>query len=126
MVVEIVSDFKELYVWFANWVFYRRHAFKLNLAIRLADMKQQAFNKQYHVMLIETPKGDKLVSVNNTDIERFKQKKWLPKNEGMLELKQKSIFYSTPLTRNNKSTVKQRKEAREKYTKYASKYMKGV
>ena len=127
---EILSDFKEYWVWLQNWLFYRRHALKMNLAIRLADMKQRAFNKQYHVMLLEVPTkvsgritySDKLVSVNRDEINKFKRKKWLPKNIGMLEMRD-SFFYSTPLNRNNKSTPGERRKAREKYLKYAKRYM---
>ena len=51
----IRSDFREYYIGMCNWFFYWRHSLKMNLAIRLADMKQRAFNKQYHVMLLELP-----------------------------------------------------------------------
>ena len=95
----------------------------MTLAIKLADIKQKAFNKQYHVMLLSLPTGDKLVSVNGDDIVSLKRKKWLPKDIGMLELKKTSIFYSTPLSRNNKSTPEQRREAKRKYIKYCTKYM---
>lgn len=123
MFKDIISDFKEFRIWFLNWLFYRRHAIKMSLAIRLADMKQKAFNKQYHVMLMELPSGDKLVSVNRDEINNLKRKKWLPKNACMLSLRD-SIFYSTPLNRNNTSTPGDRKVAKEKYLKYAKKYMK--
>jgi hypothetical protein len=123
MFKEVLSDFKEFRVWAHNWLFYRRQSFKMSLAIRLADIKQRAFNKQYHVMILELPGGDKLTSVNRDDIQILKRKKWLPKNLKMIELTN-SIFYSTPLNRNNKSTPQERKNAREKYLKYAKKYMK--
>lgn len=130
MFKDIIADFKEYRVWLGNWLFYRRHAIKMGLAIRLADMKQKAFNKQYHVMLMEVPvkksRGtcyvDKLVSVNKEEINRLKRKKWLPKNTSMLGLRD-SIFYSTPLSRNNKSTPQDRKAAKEKYLRYAKKYI---
>ena len=97
----------------------------MNLAIKLADIKQKAFNRQYHIMLLSLPKGDKLVSVNRNDIENFKRKKWLPKSTKMSDLiHSSSVFYSTPLSRNNKSTTEERKSAREKYLKYAGKYMR--
>lgn len=140
----IRSDFYEYRIGLANWFFYKRHSMKMSLAIRLADMKQQAFNKQYHVMLLELPVKEKvkvkaegkkhtiervrltnkLVSVNRDDIKRFKRKKWLPKRVDMLSLKDNSFFYSTPLSRNNKSTRQEREAARKKYIKYAKKYMK--
>lgn len=141
----IRSDFREYYIGMCNWFFYWRHSLKMNLAIRLADMKQRAFNKQYHVMLLELPVkkavkvkdengkvqtryelgyNNKLVSVNKDDINKFKRKKWIPKHVDMLSLKQTSFFYSTPLDRNNKSTPEERKAAKKKYIKYAKKYMK--
>ena len=120
----IHSDFKDAVVAFQNWLFFRRQSFKMGLAIRLADMKQRAWNKQYHVMLLELPGGEKLVSVNNQDINRYKRKGWLPKKMGMFELKREgSIFYSTPLDRNNRSTPADRKAAKDKYLRYARKYM---
>lgn len=144
-VISIIrSDFKEYYIGLCNWFFYWRHSLKMSMAIRLADMKQRAFNKRYHVMLLEMPVKEKikikaegkkhtiekikyvnkLVSVSRDDILRFKRKKWLPKNVDMLSLRDKSIFYSTPLSRNNKSTPQERKAAKKKYLKYAKKYMK--
>jgi len=125
MIREIDQDFKEWRVWFSNWLFYKRQAWKMNLAIRLADIKQKAFNKQYHIMLLCLPAGEKLVSVNHDDILRFKRKKWLPKDTTVFNLVHgESVFYSTPLNRNNKSTVEERRSAREKYVKYAKKYMR--
>lgn len=145
-VISIIrSDFREYYIGLCNWFFYWRHSLKMNLAIRLADMKQKAFNKQYHVMLLEVPVrekvktkdvngneqtkeiirySNKLVSVNREDINRFKRKKWIPKHVDMFNLKQTSFFYSTPLDRNNKSTPEERKAAKKKYIRYAKKYMR--
>ena len=116
----IISDIREFWVWLCNWLFYRRQSFKMGLAIRLADIKQMAFNKQYHVMILALPSGEKLVSVNNRDIERMKRKKWLPKKIKMLDLRD-SIFYSTAISRNNKTTDSERKEAKRKYLKYSQK-----
>lgn len=132
-VISIVrNDFKEYYIWLCNTFFYWRHSLKMSLAIRLADLKQKAYNRQYHVMLLELPKkingkvcyDNKLVSVCRSDIERFKRKRWIPKQIGMIELKQTSFFYSTPLNRNNKTTAEERKEAKKKYIRYAKKYLK--
>jgi hypothetical protein len=81
----------------------------------------KAFNKQFHVMLMELSSGDKLVSVNRDEINKLKRKKWRPKNASMLDLRD-SIFYSTPLNRNNTSSTGDRKKAKEKYLKYE--YMK--
>jgi hypothetical protein len=114
MLKEIYLDFKEFGAWVKHYMFYWRHSLKMNLAIRMADIKQKAFNKQYHIMLIELPNGARLTSVNNEEIRMLKHKKWLPKHLSMVELKQ-SIFYSTPSSRNNKSTPEERKEAKRKY-----------
>jgi hypothetical protein len=123
MFKEIVSDFREYRVWVHNWMFYRRHAVKMSLAIRLADIKQKAYNRQYHVMILSLPKGDSLVSVSRDDIQVFKRKKWLPKHLGAIELSG-SVFYSTPAGRNNKSSAEERRLAKEKYLKYAKTYRK--
>jgi calcineurin-like phosphoesterase family protein len=126
MFKEIAEDYKEFKAWLTDWIFYRRHAVKMSLAIRLADLKQKAFNKQYHIMLLSLPGREKLVSVNRKDIERLKRKKWLPRNTSFFDLKHDgSVFYSTPLYRNNKSSPKERKEAKEKYARYAKKYLSG-
>ena len=125
MIISIIrSDFREFTTWLHNYLVYRRHSFKMRLAIRLADMKQRAYNKQYHVMIFAEGAADKLVSVNNEDINRLKRKKWLPKDMGMIELQRSSIFYSTPLSRNNKSSAEDRKNGREKYMKYAKKFLR--
>ncbi|MCL2650308.1 MAG: hypothetical protein FWD60_04675 [Candidatus Azobacteroides sp.] len=125
MFKEIIQDHREFRVWFGNWLFYKRQSVKMSLAIRLADIKQKAFNKQFHIMLLNLPAGEKLVSITRDDVERFKRKKWLPKDASFFSLKHSnSIFYSTPVSRNNKSTPQERKEAKEKYLKYAGKYLK--
>jgi hypothetical protein len=66
----IIQDIKDFLNWWKQFLFTKRHAFKLKLAMKLADMKQQAFNKQYFVIL--SP-NDKLVSINNKEIERLKR-----------------------------------------------------
>lgn len=126
MILSIIcSDFKEFKIWLRNFLFYQRQSFKMSLAIKMADIKQMAWNKQFHVMLLSLPAGEKLVSVNRDDILRFIRKKWLPKNTDMFRLVHgNSVFYSTPLNRNNKSTPKERRKAREKYMNYSRKYMK--
>lgn len=122
MVNAIISDFIDFKTWLHNWLFYRRHAIKLRLAISLADMKQRAFNKRYFVVIMETPKGDKLVSINNEDFKRMKRKDWLPKGMSCLDL-QNECFYQTAIGLNNKTSVQEREKAKEKYIKYAKKYL---
>lgn len=119
----IYSDYKEAKQSLREWFFYRRQSIRMGLAIRLADMKQRAWNKQYHVMLLALPGGEKLVSVNRDDIKKMKLKKWLPKNTNIFNLRD-VVFYSTPISRNNKSTPEERTKAKKKYIKYAEKYMK--
>jgi hypothetical protein len=114
----LLSDLRDLLNWLSEWLLFRRQSFKMSLAIRLADMKQRAFNRQYHVMLMALPKGDRLVSANRDEIMAFRRKKWLPPKTGMAEL-QRSIFYSTPLNRNNRSTPRERADAKRKYLRYA-------
>lgn len=66
----IKSDFQELIRWIKNYLFHKRHSIRLKLAIRLADMKQKAWNKQYFVILSQT---DKLISINNNEVEKLKR-----------------------------------------------------
>lgn len=123
MLKETISDFKELRMWLNDWFFCRRHSARITLAASLADMKQKAFNKRYFVMPVELPQGDRLVSINNDDFAVLKQKKWLPPKMSTLDLERQS-FYQTSLTKNNRENREQRKAAREKYLRYARKFMK--
>lgn len=124
-VISIVrSDLRDLKVFLHNWFAYRRQSFKMNLAMIMADIKQKAWNKQYHVVLLELPTEDKLVTINREDFFRFKRKKWLPKQIQWTDFLRSSAFYSTPLSRNNKVSKKDRNAAKKKYMKYAKKYMK--
>lgn len=72
MIKEIIEDLKSLKNWFKQYWFYRRHALRLKLAIRLANMKQKAFNKQYFVVLSSQ---DKLISLNEDEIDRLRKKR---------------------------------------------------
>jgi hypothetical protein len=119
----ITNDFREFRLWALNYLFYRRHAIKLKLAVALADIKQKAFNKRYFVVLLEMPDRDRLVSINNKEFEVFKRRKWLPKKMTYLELEEYS-FYQTNLALNNKQSKEKRTEARKKYLKYAGRCMK--
>jgi hypothetical protein len=120
---EIISDFKEFRFWLRNYMFYRRHAIKLKLAIMLADIKQKAFNKRYFVVLIEAQGRDRLVSINNAEFKIFKRRGWLPRKMGYLELEAGS-FYQTAVGLNNRQSREQRDSARKRYLKYAGKYMR--
>lgn len=120
----IRSDLRDLKVFLYNWFAYRRQSFKMSLAMKMADIKQKAWNKQYHVVLLELPAEDKLVTINREDFFRFKRKKWLPKQIQWTDFLRSSAFYSTPLSRNNKVSKEDRKAAKDKYMKYAKKYMR--
>ncbi|WP_143569590.1 hypothetical protein [Tannerella forsythia] len=57
---------------------YAHHAFRLHLAIRMADIKQKAYNRQYFVMPIEISNGKgKLVSVSRKEAVKLRRMKWL-------------------------------------------------
>jgi hypothetical protein len=125
MISDIIQDFRDFGSWFTQWCFLKRQAVKMGLAIGLADMKQKAFNRQYHIMLLRLPKGEKLVSLNREDIQQFIRKKWLPKKTTMFQLRHSnSIFYSTPLYRNNQSNAAERKKAKERYVRYSKRWLR--
>lgn len=60
---EFIKYIKEL-------LFYKKLSFRVSLAIKIADYKQKAFNKQYFVILSDS---DKLIAINNTEVERMKR-----------------------------------------------------
>lgn len=66
----IRNDFREFTNTVKEIYFAWKHSIKLKLAIKLADMKQRAMNKQYFVILSQS---DKLISINNKEIERLKR-----------------------------------------------------
>ena len=123
MFTNLIQTIKELRVWLSDFLFFRRHAFKLALAIRLANMKQRAFNKRYYVMLIETSKGDRLTSINNDEFKTFKRRGWLPKRMTHLDL-EREAFYQTPIGLNNSFDSTQQQASKERYLRYAGKYMR--
>lgn len=119
MFKEIIADFKEAKDTLKEWLFCRRYSIKLSMAKRLADMKQSAFNKQYFVVLAP---NDKLVAINNNDIKQLKRLKMLNKHLSGLQLRD-TCFYYTPINKNNSMNRKEQLEAKERYLKYAKKYM---
>lgn len=96
---------------------------KMRLAMSLADIKQKAMNKRYHVIFIVvgyTKEGkpiEKLRSINRDDFNYCKRRGWLPKHMGYLELSDKS-FYSTDLRLNNSQKQEDRNKAMDKYLRY--------
>lgn len=75
MIKELIEDVKSLKPWLTQWLFYRRHALRLKLAIRLANMKQKAWNKQYFVILSAE---NKLISLNSDEIDSLRKTKVYP------------------------------------------------
>jgi hypothetical protein len=117
---QIRQDFSEFGAWMNGWLYLRRQSVRMRMAISLADLKQRAFNKQYHIAIMDLRKGERLVSICRSDFERFKRYKWLPKNLKFFNfVHSDAVFYSTPLDRNNKSSFAERKQARERYARYA-------
>jgi hypothetical protein len=116
----IIEDFKEYKALIKEWFFYRRHALKLKLAIRLADIKQAAFNKQFFVILSPT---DKLVAINNTDVRMLKKMKLMSRSIDGMELRRKSFYYTLG-SANNKMSTEELQAAKERYFRYAKKYLK--
>lgn len=65
-----IQDFKDFLKWWKDYSFRKKHALKLNLAVRLADMKQRAYNKRYFIILSQ---NNNLISINNNEVERLKR-----------------------------------------------------
>lgn len=98
-----------------SWWAYKRMGLRMQYAIRLADVKQRAYNKQYHIMLV----GRTLTSLTRDEfhilqrVGRFDRKlKWAT-------VKERMVFYSTELNRNNTQSKEERKKAVAKYMEYA-------
>ena len=115
--MEIKSDIKELKGWLSSMYTLWRKSVRLRLAIRMADMKQKAFNRRYYIMLMEFRGAERLVSVSRDDINRFKRKKWLPKRFPHLDA-ERECFYRTDLSRNNTVSRTERERAMKHYRKY--------
>lgn len=99
-----------------QWFYLRRKSIQLSLAIRLCDLKQQAFNRRYFVILDH---NDKLISLSKEDINRMKRMRMIQKNVTHLDLMEKAFYY-TPLSRNDSCalSLEERKKRRETYMKY--------
>jgi hypothetical protein len=120
MFKEIIKDFKEFKSWVNEYLFVKRFSTKLYLAIKLADIKQKAFNKQYFVVL--APDG-RLVAINNKDIKKLKQRNLIDKHMDSLSIKRKSFYY-TSQSKNNTMPDKERLEAKTRYLTYSKKYFR--
>lgn len=99
-----------------QWFFLKRKSIQLSLAIRLCDLKQQAFNRRYFVILDH---NDKLISLSKEDINRMKRMRMIQKNVTHIDLMEKAFYY-TPLSRNDSCALspEERKKRRETYMKY--------
>lgn len=95
-----------------NWIFLKKKAIQLSWAIRLCDMKQQAFNRRYFVILDHK---DRLISLSKEDVNSLKRRKLIGKGVTHLDLMEKSFYY-TPLSRNNDSSISGEERAKRKRT----------
>lgn len=93
-----------------QWFFLKRKSIQLSFAIRLCDLKQQAFNRRYFVML---DPNDKLISLSREDINRMKRLKMIQKNITHLDLMEKA-FYFTPLSRNGKNGISKEEQLKRR------------
>lgn len=120
---KIKEMWSELIYHVNTWFVLSFEAFKLRLAILLADIKQKARNRRFFVVLMTvglTRRGDPVVRLRSIDNEGFKyckRKGWLPKRMTTLELHQK-CFYATSLSKNNTFTREERRKAMRKYIRY--------
>lgn len=114
---ELKSFITELIDWAKKMFKLWRQYVRLKLAIRLADMKQRAFNRRYYIMLMEYHGHERLVSVSREDLKRLKRKKWLPKWFSHIDAT-RECFYMTDLSRNNTLSREAREQAMRKYRKY--------
>jgi len=96
-----------------EWVYLTHRRIKLSFAIKLCDLKQQAYNKRFYV--IELPNGE-LTSISRVGINLYKKLKRLDKSYSHLDLME-DCYYYTPLYRNNdgKITKELRDQKRKDY-----------
>ena len=116
----IAADFKEYYSLFKEWIYFKRHALKLKVAMKFADIKQAAFNKQFFVVMAG---NGKLIAVNNDDVKRLKRLKMMDKRMDGMKLRKLSFYY-TPASKNNTMTTEELADAKDRYMQYAKKYLK--
>lgn len=99
-----------------QWFFLQKKSLQLSLAIKLCDLKQQAFNRRYFVILDH---NDKLISLSREDINRMKRLRLIHRSVSHLDLMENSFYY-TPLARNynNGISEEERTERKKRYMKY--------
>lgn len=105
-----------------KFFFLKKKALQLKWAINLCDLKQQAFNKRYFVILDH---NDKLISLSKEDINRLKRMRIIDKHVTHLDLMEKAFYY-TPLSKNNDGSMskeerQKRKDTYMQYVKYKNK-----
>lgn len=99
-----------------QWIFLKKKSIQLTLAIKLCDLKQQAFNRRYFVIL---DYNDKLISLSKEDVNRMKKRRLIDKGITHLDLMEKSFYY-TPLSRNDNTRIsrEEQKKRKENYIKF--------
>lgn len=95
-----------------QWFFLKRKSVQLSFAIKLCDLKQQAFNRRYFVLL---DPNDKLISLSREDVKRMKRLKLIRKNITHLDLMEKAFYY-TPLSRNDKNGISKKEQLKRRKT----------
>lgn len=104
--------------WLRDYLFLKRQSIKMGLAIRMADLKQRAYNRQYHIVLLAIGKEARLTSLCREDFLTFKRRKALGKDVTFFDLIHQKAFYSTPVSRNNRSSREDRESAIKRYLKF--------
>ena len=120
---KIIEFWKELRYHVRGSVVLWMEALKLRLAIYLADVRQKARNRRFHVVLMIVGIDrygrpiERLRSIDNEGFKYCKRNGWLPKRMTYVEMSQKA-FYSTELKRNNSLTREERRKAMRRYMTY--------
>ena len=120
--IQITKEWCEL-LWFDMSAYFTAiyDEIRLNLAIKLADAKQRAYNKRYFVI---SDYRNKLTVLNNNDIEWLKKARLMKKNVTHIEI-MRDCFYYTPLNKNeegNKLSKAERLNRKAKWLDYMEKY----
>lgn len=120
MIKDIIKDYLEFKLWIKDFLQVKRYAFKFNLARNMADIMQKAMNKQISVVLNGNKKFEYWTSET---LKRKKKAGLVPKSWSMYPEVEKVTFYKTSSSMQNKTTKEERAVYKEKFIKYAKKYM---
>lgn len=93
-----------------HWLFLKWKSIQLSLAIKLCDLKQQAFNRRYFVIL---DNNNKLISLSREDVNSMKRRRIIQKGITHLDLMEKSFYY-TPLSQNNNGAISKEERAKKR------------